>query len=148
MADRGLPGVFLLSICQSGTAAETPTEKECLVLPCRRTVIPVWHPPQQPGLSVPSDMCSGTSVVSDSVTPWTVPCQAPLSVRFSRQEYWSGLPFPSPGVRSHIPYVSCIAGGFFTISTTWETPDSLEFYCPFDSKTTGRHCRHTNAFFY
>ena len=31
------------------------------------------------------------------VTPWTVACQAPLSVVFSRQEYWSGLPFPSPG---------------------------------------------------
>ena len=31
------------------------------------------------------------------VTPWTVAHQAPLSVAFSRQEYWSGLPFPSPG---------------------------------------------------
>ena len=31
-------------------------------------------------------------------TPWTVACQAPLSLEFSRQEYWSGLPFPSPGV--------------------------------------------------
>ena len=31
------------------------------------------------------------------VTPWTVANQAPLSMGFSRQEYWSGLPFPSPG---------------------------------------------------
>ena len=30
-------------------------------------------------------------------TPWTVTCQDPLSMGFSRQEYWSGLPFPSPG---------------------------------------------------
>ena len=30
-------------------------------------------------------------------TPWTVAHQAPPSMRFSRQEYWSGLPFPSPG---------------------------------------------------
>ena len=30
------------------------------------------------------------------VTPWTVACQAPLSMGFSRQEYWSGLPFPPP----------------------------------------------------
>ena len=30
-------------------------------------------------------------------TPWTVACQAPLSVEFPRQEYWRGLPFPSPG---------------------------------------------------
>ena len=37
------------------------------------------------------------SVVSDSVTLWTVAHQAPLSKKFSRQEYWSGLPFPSPG---------------------------------------------------
>ena len=36
-------------------------------------------------------------VVSDSVTPWTVACQAPLSMGFSRQEYCSGVPFPSPG---------------------------------------------------
>ena len=31
------------------------------------------------------------------VTPWTVACQVPLSMGFSKQEYWSGLPFPSPG---------------------------------------------------
>ena len=37
------------------------------------------------------------SVVSDSATPRTVACQAPLSMGFSRQEYWSGLPCPPPG---------------------------------------------------
>ena len=37
------------------------------------------------------------SVVSDSVTPWTVVCQAPLSMEFSRQGYWMNLPFPTPG---------------------------------------------------
>ena len=37
------------------------------------------------------------SVVSHSATPWTVACQAPASMRFPRQEYWSGLPFPPPG---------------------------------------------------
>ena len=41
--------------------------------------------------------CEVTSVVSDSVTQWTVACQAPLSMRFPRQEYWSGLPCPPPG---------------------------------------------------
>ena len=36
--------------------------------------------------------------MSDSfATPWTVACQAPLSVGFSGQEYWRGLPFPFPG---------------------------------------------------
>ena len=35
------------------------------------------------------------------VTPWTVAHQAPLSMGFPRQEYWSGLPFPSPGYLPH-----------------------------------------------
>ena len=34
--------------------------------------------------------------MSDSVTPWTIAHQAPLSMGFPRQEYWSGLPFPPP----------------------------------------------------
>ena len=36
-------------------------------------------------------------VVSKSATPWTVAQQAPLCMGFLRQEYWSGLPFPTPG---------------------------------------------------
>ena len=58
------------------------------------------------------------SVVSDSfATPWTVDHQAPLSMGFSRKEYWSGLPFPSPGdlsdsgIESPSPATS---GMFFT----------------------------------
>ena len=38
-----------------------------------------------------------SSVMSDPATPWTVTCQALPSMGFPRQEYWSGLPFPSPG---------------------------------------------------
>ena len=41
--------------------------------------------------------CVSCSVVSDSLPPWTVACENPLSMEFSRQEYWSGLPFLSPG---------------------------------------------------
>ena len=42
-------------------------------------------------------MCA-CSIVSDSLgIPWTVACQAPLSMGFSRQEHWSVLPFPTPG---------------------------------------------------
>ena len=37
------------------------------------------------------------SHVQPFVTPWTIACQAPLAMGFSRQEYWSGQPFPSPG---------------------------------------------------
>ena len=40
--------------------------------------------------------CVGHSVMPDSATPWTVAHQAPLSMGFSRQEYWSGLPLLSP----------------------------------------------------
>ena len=38
-----------------------------------------------------------SSVASNSATPWTVAHQAPPSMESSRQEYWSGMPFPSPG---------------------------------------------------
>ena len=74
------------------------------------------------------------------VTPWTVARQAPLSMGFSRQEYWSGLPFPSPGdlpdpgikpaspalafrdkaATQGLTQASCIAGRFFTIWATRE----------------------------
>ena len=50
-------------------------------------------------------------------TPWTVAYQAPQSMEFSRQEYWSGLPFPPPGdlPNSEIePESPLLAGGFFT----------------------------------
>ena len=40
---------------------------------------------------------SESEVLSNSVTPWSLACQVPPSMGFSRQEYWSGLPFPSPG---------------------------------------------------
>ena len=42
-----------------------------------------------------------SSVVANSVTPWTVARQAPLSMKVSRQGYWSGLPFHSPGDLPH-----------------------------------------------
>ena len=51
------------------------------------------------------------------VIPWTVACQAPLSMGFSRREYWSGLPFPSPGDLPDPgiePAFPALAGGSFT----------------------------------
>ena len=48
-------------------------------------------------------------------TPWTIACQALLSIKFSRQECWSGKPFPSPRDQT---LVSCTAGGFFIIWAT------------------------------
>ena len=58
---------------------------------------------------------------SNSASPWTVAHQAPLSIGFPRQEYWSGLSFPSPG---DLPYSgikpvsltsAAMAGRFFTV---------------------------------
>ena len=69
-------------------------------------------------------------VVSDSfVTPWTIARQAPLSMGFLRQEYWSGLPFPSlgdlptPGIKPASP---ALAGRFFTTEPPEKPKDTLE----------------------
>ena len=68
------------------------------------------------------------SIVSDSLRPpWTVACPAPLSMGFSRHEYWSGLPFPppgdlpDPGIRLSSLMNPALAGRFFTTSAVWET---------------------------
>ena len=59
-------------------------------------------------------------------TPWAVTHQAPLSMGFSRQEYWSGLPCPPPGglpdrgMETASLMSPALAGGFSTTSTTWE----------------------------
>ena len=60
-------------------------------------------------------------------TPWSVAYQAPLSMGFSRQDYWSGVPFPPPGDLPH-PAIEprslmfpASAGRFFITGTTWET---------------------------
>ena len=61
-------------------------------------------------------MCVCSQSVRLFVTPWTVARQAPLSMGFSRQEYWSGFPVPSagdlpnPGIETVSP---ALAGGFF-----------------------------------
>ena len=51
------------------------------------------------------------SVVVDSVIPWTLGRQAPLSMGFSRQKFWNGLPFPPPGdlpTQGSIPHLLCL----------------------------------------
>ena len=60
------------------------------------------------------------------VTPWSVDCQAPLSMKFSRQEYWSGLPFPPPGdvpdprIEPKSPAPLAFTGRFLATSAPWE----------------------------
>ena len=57
---------------------------------------------------------------------WTITCQVSLSMGFSRQEYWSGLPGPPPGdlpnsgIKPRSLIAPALAGGFFTTRTTWE----------------------------
>ena len=61
-------------------------------------------------------------------TPRTIALQVPLSMGFPRQEYWSGLPFhtpgylPDPGIEPMSLASPALAGGFFTTKATWEAP--------------------------
>ena len=67
------------------------------------------------------------------MTLWTAAHQAPLSMGFSRQEYWSGLPFPPPGDLPHpgIEHTSlmspALTGRFFTTSSIWEAAKWLSY---------------------
>jgi len=77
-------------------------------------------------------------------TLWTVASQAALSMGFSRQEYWSGLPWPSPrdipnpGTEPMSLTFPILAGGFFITNTIWKAPEisscetyeNLEWYFP------------------
>ena len=63
------------------------------------------HPPPQaspvcPIATAVNHLCAKSLHMGLFETPWTVACQAPLSVGFSRQEYWGGLPCPPPGESS------------------------------------------------
>ena len=72
-------------------------------------------------------MLSRFSCVRCFSSSWTIARQAPLSMGFSRQEYWSGLPFPSPGdlpnpgIEPATLRSPALADGFFTTSATWES---------------------------
>ena len=64
------------------------------------------------------------------VTPWTVVCQAPLSTGLPRQEYWSGLPFPSPGDLPDPgikPVSPELAGGCFTTEPPGK-PNNIDYF--------------------
>ena len=87
---------------------------------------PVWVPLSWE-LSI--DVIHSFSRVQLFVTPWTVAHQDPLSVGFSVQEHWSGLPFPfpgdlpDPGIKPTSP---TLAGGFFTTELPGEPPNCSE----------------------
>ena len=70
-------------------------------------------------------LLSGFSCVRLIVTLQTIVCQAPLSMGFSRKEYWSGLPclhpgdLPDPGIEPVSLMSPALAGRFLTTSATW-----------------------------
>ena len=80
--------------------------------------------------------CSVTQPWWLFATLWTVTHQAPLSMEFSRQEYWSGLPFPSPvdlpdpGIKLESPAFPNLAGIFFTTTSPgkWSIHMAPSFY--------------------
>ena len=69
------------------------------------------------------------------VTPWTVAYQAPLSMEFSSQEYWSGLSFSPPGIEPASPASPALAGGFFIT----EPPEKPLTQCR-QSTDASKHC--------
>ena len=72
------------------------------------------------------DNMHGCTCVRPFATLWIAACQAPLSMGFSRQEYWNGLPcppfgnLPNPGIKPKFLRSPALAGGFFPTSTTGE----------------------------
>ena len=93
-----------------------------LVMPSSHLVL--CRPCLLPPSIFPSMGAQSLSHVQLFATPWTVACQALLSMGFSRQEDWSWLPFPSlgdlpnPGTEPTSLMSPALAGGFFTTSTT------------------------------
>ena len=69
-----------------------------------------------------------------TVDPWIVAQQAPLPMKFSRQEYWRGVPFlspgdlPDPGIKHTSPVFPALVGGFFITSATWGSPECANFF--------------------
>ena len=77
-----------------------------------------------------SSACLVTSVVSDCPTPWTTARQAPLSTGFSRQEYCSGLPFPSLVIKyelSEVKWLSRVRLFATPWTVAYQAPRSMEF---------------------
>ena len=87
------------------------------------------------------------------VTLWTVARQAPLSMGFSRQEHWSGLPrpppgnLPEPGLKFAFLTSHALALKFFTISTTWEAPAPPQKMFIYRNKMLSTICQHPTLLF-
>ena len=122
MREPGWSPAVGTSLCNPAGFLPSPPREEpsCPALP--RDQVPL-APSSQTGI------LSHFSCVRLCVTPWTVAHQAPLSMGFCRQEYWSGLPFcppgdlPDPGIEPTSLMSPSLVGGFFTTSATWEAKE-------------------------
>ena len=125
-------------LCLSHTFTLTQLPLPCAFLPQVGTAVPrrsylspfhtsprgedKWsqlHPDCHPSACMRAQLLSHAQLFA---TPWVVALQAPLSMGFSRQEYWSGLPFPPPGnlpnprIKPTSPAPPALAGGYFSTS--------------------------------
>ena len=99
----------------------SPSVSLSLILPTDMMIEVAWKT-----LIIGCCVLSHFSCIRLFATLWIIACQAPLSKGFSKQEYWSGLPFPSPGSpqsrdQTCVSYVSCIGRWVFTTSATYCT---------------------------
>ena len=105
------------------------------VMPSNHLVVPLSScSSQQRSSRNPFDLVLVAQSYPLFVTPWTVAHQAPLSMRFSMQGYWSGVPFPSAGdlhdlgIEPTSPAAPALAGRFFT-TEPYEKPLRLYWVC-------------------
>ena len=94
---------FLLQCLKVKSESEVATKQQQNQLLGDHNILILWCVIKKPSLSernMEMHVCA-LSRVGLFATPWTVAHQAPMSMEFSRQEYWRGLPFPSPGELSN-----------------------------------------------
>ena len=135
--------VFCSTVVSFSPAAAAKSLQSCPTLrPHRRQPTRLPHPWDSPGKNtgvschflLQCRKVKSESEVAQSVrlltTLWTVASQPLLSMGFSRQEYWSGLPchppgnLPHPGIKPASLKSPALAGRFYTTSTTWEDPNN------------------------
>ena len=123
--DPGKPTLFRSNINRVGSRTETVTKEERFwrqEKQCRNGIQGLIYRWTE-GL-ISTLCCAVLSHVWLFEIPWTVACRAPLSMGFSRQEYYSGLPFPSPGdlpdLQNCVSCISCIGRQILYHWATWE----------------------------
>jgi len=124
------PEILCIDVHRQGNRGGVTSPGPPQPAPAQASIISLCNPSLSPPLQGCLCMLSRLSRIQ-LMTLWTVARQAPLSMGFSRQEYWSGLPFPppgdlpDPGIEPKSLISPALAGGFFTSSTAWEAQGCL-----------------------